>query len=140
MDIAAKTDALFQTITKEDGKEYTYREVAKRSDDAFSSTTVWKVRTGQIKNPSFKVLKGICKAFGVPITYYTDESASEESIPKYQAKRYHKQMTEQILRRAHQLDANGKKAVLDMVNYILKLQEQSEGSDESTEQEQDMRR
>ena len=130
-DIAAKTDALFRTITKKDGKGYSYREIAERSGNAFSSTTVWKVRSGQIKNPTLKVLKGICKAFGIPISYYPNECASEENIPQYQAEQDHDQMLEQIALGVHQLDADGKRAILSIVNYILELQQAGDDDENS---------
>jgi transcriptional regulator with XRE-family HTH domain len=91
MDVAARTDALFRKITRPDGKEYSCREIAEKTGETFTSTTVWKVRSGQIKNPTFKVLKGICKAFGVSINYYADEHVTEDDIPVYQAQYLYEQ-------------------------------------------------
>ncbi|MFP3965408.1 hypothetical protein SMC26_24080 [Actinomadura fulvescens] len=51
--------------------------IAAGSDEAISSTTVWKLRTGRQDNPQFKTLTALASFFGVPIGYFGFSSESE---------------------------------------------------------------
>ncbi|HID65163.1 MAG TPA: XRE family transcriptional regulator [Anaerolineae bacterium] len=130
MDIAERTDLLFRTITK-NGKEYSYREVENLAGGAVSSTTIWKVRTGKIRNPSQKTIRALSTAFQVPVAFFFDENVTQEDIPRYRQQYRSEKMVEQITLRSYDLDDEGKQAVLDMINWVRKAQ----GLDNNNEEE-----
>lgn len=124
--IAEKIDLLFKTITRPDGKEYSYRDIEELSGDAISGTAIWKVRTGQTKNPTPKLLQALSQAFEVPLAYFSQESVSPEDVPAFQAQYQSDQMVEQIALRASKLDDEGKQAILDMIDLVSKYQKTDE--------------
>lgn len=74
-ELAAKLNRLFESIPQPDGSEYTNRAAAVALTDAgvsVSAQHLWHLRTGRADNPSFRLLDGIARLFGVPITYFSD--------------------------------------------------------------------
>jgi transcriptional regulator with XRE-family HTH domain len=66
--IGAKVDYLFRTITKPNGKPYTYQEVAARTGLNFSYLR--KLRVGKVASPSRKVLERLTTFFGITPDYW----------------------------------------------------------------------
>lgn len=122
MRINKRIDLLFQTITKPDGSQYSYRDVENLAGKVVSSTSLWKVRTGKTKNPSQRLLQALSQAFQVPVSFFFDENVSPESIKSYQAQFQSEKMVEQIALRSAELDDEGKQAILDMINVVRKAQ------------------
>jgi transcriptional regulator with XRE-family HTH domain len=121
-DIAERLDLLFRTVTKEGGKEYSYREIEELAGGAITSTSIWKIRTGRTRNPSLKTLQALSAAFEVPVAYFFIEEVTEDDIPAYLQQYRDEKMVEQIALRAKDLDDNGKQAILDMINYVRRVQ------------------
>ena len=133
-DIAERLDLLFRTVTKEGGKEYSYREIEELAGGAITSTSIWKLRTGRTQNPSLKTLQALATAFQVPVSYFFVEEVSKDDIPAYLQQYHDEKMVEQIALRAKGLDDNGKQAILDMINYVRKAQGlDNNGEEESAE-------
>ena len=102
-DIAERLDLLFRTVTKEGGKEYSYREIEELAGGAITSTSIWKIRTGRTRNPSLKTLQALSAAFEVPVAYFFIEEVTEDDIPAYLQQYCDEKMVEQIaLRARHQ--------------------------------------
>jgi transcriptional regulator with XRE-family HTH domain len=120
MNISERVDLLFKTILDEDGNEYSYRQVEKMGGGEISFAAIWKLRVGRTKNPTRKMLRVLSKAFGVPIAYFFDEDVSLDSLPQYQETYRERQdeILDKIALRAGDLDANGRKAILDLIEYI----------------------
>jgi transcriptional regulator with XRE-family HTH domain len=132
-DIAERLDLLFRTVTKEGGKEYSYREIEELAGGAITSTSIWKLRTGRTQNPSLKTLQALGTAFQVPVSYFFVEEVTEDDIPAHLQQYHDEKMVEQIALRAKDLDDNGKQAILDMINYVRRVQglnNNDEGSNE----------
>jgi transcriptional regulator with XRE-family HTH domain len=132
-DIAERLDLLFRTVTKEGGKEYSYREIEELAGGAITSTSIWKLRTGRTQNPSLKTLQALATAFQVPVSYFFVEEVTEDDIRAYLQQYHDEKMVEQIALRAKDLDDNGKQAILDMINYVRRVQglnNNDEGSNE----------
>jgi transcriptional regulator with XRE-family HTH domain len=133
VDIAKRLDLLFRTVTKKGGKEHSYREIEELAGGATSSTTIWKLRTGRTQNPSLKTLQALGTAFQVPVSYFFVEEVTEDDIPAYLQQYHDEKMEEQIALRAKDLDDDGKQAILDMINYVRRVQglnNKDEGSHE----------
>ncbi|MBN1317202.1 MAG: hypothetical protein JXA42_17090 [Anaerolineales bacterium] len=118
MDIAERVDLLFKTITKKDSSSYSYRDIEGMAENAITSTSIWKVRTGKIKNPSQRVLQALSMAFEVPISYFFDENVTPEDIDQYRAQYRSEKMVEQIALRSAELNDAGKKAILEMIDFV----------------------
>jgi transcriptional regulator with XRE-family HTH domain len=136
-DIAERLDLLFRTVTKEGGKEYSYREIEELAGGAITSTSIWKIRTGRTRNPSLKTLQALSAAFEVPVAYFFIEEVTEDDIPAYLQQYRDEKMVEQIALRARDLDDNGKQAILDMINYVRRVQGLNNDDKEGNEEEAD---
>jgi transcriptional regulator with XRE-family HTH domain len=137
VNITERVDLLFRTVVKPGGKEYSYREVAGLAGGAVSSTTIWKVRTGKIANPSQKTIQALSTAFGVPVRFFFDQDVTPDDLPQYRSEYRSEKMAEQIALRASDLDENGKQAILDMINYVRRAQGLDPGTEEDYGQEGD---
>jgi transcriptional regulator with XRE-family HTH domain len=74
--IAELVERLFKTHRRPDDKEYSLSEVAtklKTFGISIDSTTLGKVRSGEISNPGRRVLLGLCQFFRVPASYFFPE-------------------------------------------------------------------
>lgn len=136
-DIAERLDLLFRTVTKEGGKEYSYREIEELAGGAITSTSIWKIRTGRTRNPSLKTLQALSAAFEVPVSYFFIEEVTEDDIPAYLQQYRDEKMVEQIALRARDLDDNGKQAILDMINYVRRVQGLNNNDKGGNEEEAD---
>jgi transcriptional regulator with XRE-family HTH domain len=81
--LAAKLDYLFRVMRPKGGGEYTYREVAQQINDSGTATTIsasylWQLRRGEKTNPTIKHIEAIAKFFGVPPSYFLDDTAAEQ--------------------------------------------------------------
>ncbi len=69
-------------------------------------------------NPGFHVIQALADFFGVDVDYFArdEPAAGEEIIPP--PGRYY----EEICDHASRLDERGRKAILDLMDYLLSLQ------------------
>ncbi len=74
--LAVNLNRLFETIPRpEGGGLYTNEVAAKALGDLgvqVSAQHLWLLRTGKRDNPSFRLLDGIARLFGVPLAYFSD--------------------------------------------------------------------
>ncbi len=122
MNVTDRIDLLFKTITKPDGKEYSYQDVEKMGEGAVTRAAIWKARTGKTENPRPKLLGVISKAFQVSMEYFSDEQVTAGDIPRYQKQYHNDRMVERIALRSSGLDEDGKQAILDMITFVRKVQ------------------
>lgn len=129
MSIADKIDLLFKTITKPNGKAYSYQDVAELAEGAVTRAAIWKARTGKTENPGRRLLGALSEAFQVPPEYFSDEQVTAKDIPRYQKQYRSDVLVEQIALRSSGIDNEGKQAILEMVAYVQKLQRASDESE-----------
>lgn len=79
--VAQLVDDLFWTHRKENGEEYTYKEVCAALNGAIEPSHLFKLRKGSIKNPGRKTLLALCTFFKVPATYFFPELDALEQLP-----------------------------------------------------------
>ncbi|AIG75348.1 hypothetical protein ED92_33490 [Amycolatopsis sp. MJM2582] len=78
--LAEKLDHLFAHVTRRNGSEFTYEEVASAitaEGVTISQSYVWQLRKGKKDNPTLKHLQGLADFFGVPVTYFFNEGVSD---------------------------------------------------------------
>ncbi len=121
--LAEKIDHLFKQFTRPDGREYTYQDVELGTGKAITDTYVWKLRSGQATNPSYRVLKALSDFFEVPVSYFFGEEVAPDYLQQMQlASQLHKAGVANIALRASGLDERGRQAILDMIEYVRKAQ------------------
>lgn len=80
-DLATRLNRLFDNIPKPGGGQYSNEAAAQALADLGVSVTaqhIWHLRTGRRDNPSFRLLEGIARLFGVPIAYFSDEETERQ--------------------------------------------------------------
>lgn len=83
--LAEKTEWLFQNVRDpEDGQPYSNANIAAMIEQlcpgfSVTPTTIWNIRTGRSDNPSWKLIEGLAKAFGVTPLYFTDDDAEQQT-------------------------------------------------------------
>ena len=127
--LAEKLERLFDEVRKPDGSKYSQTEVIEGTKGVLTRVYLWKLRTGRAMNPGFHVIKAISDFFGVEPSYFFETSEEESSTPD--SSKPDDEMVKKILLRSNKLDDAGRKAILDMIDYILTTQKG--GSDQSKE-------
>jgi transcriptional regulator with XRE-family HTH domain len=115
--LAEKLDRLFEEKRKPDGSQYTQADVVEGTQGVLTRVYLWKLRTGRASNPGFQILQAISDFFGVDPSYFFEdrlEEAVDESL------RVRNDLLNKITLRSSMLDEEGKQAVLNMIDYILK--------------------
>ncbi|MEU6034024.1 helix-turn-helix domain-containing protein [Actinomadura sp. NPDC047616] len=79
--LAERLDYLFKTVHPAGRGPYSYEEAAQaitqQTGVSITRTALWKLRTGQTADPQFSTLKAIAEFFGVPVTYFSDDSKAQ---------------------------------------------------------------
>lgn len=123
LSFANKLNQLFDLRRKKNGQPYTHEEVG--SATGITTGTISKLRRGQIGNPSHKVIDALARFFEVDPNYFFEVSTetNEESDA----------LLDVISLRASNLSEGGRRALLNMLDEIIKLEEAYD-EDEHSEQ------
>jgi transcriptional regulator with XRE-family HTH domain len=115
---AEKLEKLFEEVRKPGGSKHTQTEVIAATNGVLTRVYLWKLRTGRAVNPGFHIIKALADFFGVDTDYFSKEQtvAGEENIKP--VGRY----VAEIQARAVKLDEKARKAVLDLMDFILSIQ------------------
>jgi transcriptional regulator with XRE-family HTH domain len=122
--LASRLDHLFRTIHPGRGKPFTPAHVAEAINDAAgeqitSSTYVWQLRTGRRDNPTYKLLIGLSRFFGVSPTYFFDEAETERgAIPAEVALALKDDAVRDIALRSAGLSERSLKVIADTVTGV----------------------
>jgi transcriptional regulator with XRE-family HTH domain len=114
--LAEKLERLFDEVRKPDGSKYTQAEVVKGTSGILTRVYLWKLRTGRATNPGYQIIKALADFFGVDTNYFSEAENDAEIV------RPEGRYIEDIQTRAYQLDEKGRKAILDMMEFILSTQ------------------
>jgi transcriptional regulator with XRE-family HTH domain len=120
--LAERLERLFKTFRRKDGKEYTYKDIEAGTGKAVTAPYVWKLRTGEAKNPSIRILRALSEFFGVPMTYFVEDTSEEELANLKLAAELRDPNVARIALRARDLDEDGQRAILEMIEYVRKAQ------------------
>jgi transcriptional regulator with XRE-family HTH domain len=122
-----KLDELFNRIKKPDGKPFSYGDVAKgiqaEGEPSITAGYIWKLRTGAVKNPGYRVIKAIARFFDVPVAYFFEEERDEtERLTEINLARQLKDspQVQKIALRASSLADAEQEAILAMISAIQK--------------------
>ncbi len=114
---AEKLQKLFDTVTKSDGTKYSQEEVIQGTQGVLTRVYLWQLRTGRATNPGYNVILALAEFFKVEPTYFFEEDEKESQSIQDAIRN---DMVNQIALRATRLDDDSQKAVLFMIDSILK--------------------
>jgi transcriptional regulator with XRE-family HTH domain len=120
--LAERIDRLFATFRRTDDKEYTYKDVEAGTNKAVTAPYIWKLRTGKAKNPSIRVLRALSDFFGVPTSYFIEDTSEEEMENLKLAAELRDAGVAHIALRSSGLNEEGRRAILEMIEYVRKAQ------------------
>ena len=120
--LAERIERLFKTFRRKDGKEYSYKDVEAGTGKAVTAPYVWKLRTGEAQNPSLRILRALSEFFGVPMTYFIQDTSEEELANLKLAAELRDTGVARIALRASEVDEDGRRAILEMIEYVRKAQ------------------
>jgi transcriptional regulator with XRE-family HTH domain len=117
--LSEKLQRLFEEVRKPDGKKYTQAEVVAGTRGVLTRVYLWKLRTGRAANPGFHVVQALADFFGVDADYFArgDAGAVVEDIPASPGCYF-----AEICDRASRLDERSRKAILNLIDYLLSIQ------------------
>ena len=115
---AARLNALFQTSTRPDGKHYSQQDVVEGCQGTITRVYLWKLRTGRARNPSMRVVQALADFFGVSVDYF---SAPDEQGKLGAERNLDDPLVAQICEKYSQLDEQGKRVILNLIDYLIKL-------------------
>ncbi len=116
--LADKLEKLFDEVRKPDGAKYTQTEVVEGTNGVLTRVYLWKLRTGRATNPGFHIIKALADFFSVDTNYFSEEEIVADKEKTKPVGRY----VDEIQARAYKLDEKARKAVLDMMDFILSTQ------------------
>ena len=120
--LAEKLERLFFEKRKPDGSQYTQTEVIEATGGVLTRVYLWKLRTGRATNPGYQIVQAISDFFDVDPSYFFE---GEDQLPAEREKtRPYNKLAEEIAVRSSMLDEDGMKAVLTMIDYMLKSRQQ----------------
>ncbi|MGC1208821.1 MAG: helix-turn-helix domain-containing protein [Ornithinimicrobium sp.] len=125
-ELATQLNHLFATIPQPDGTEYTNKAAAEAltADGVHvSAQHLWHLRTGRADNPSFKLLAGVARLFGVPIAYFSDpevEAQVQSELATLAALR--EAGVKSLLNRAHGVSPQNMKHIEGILDQIRRVE------------------
>lgn len=118
-----KLERLFAEVRKPDGSRYTQAEVVHGTHGALTRVYLWKLRTGRATNPGYQIIKALADFFRVDTDYFAEgvETPTAQGNPALPGR-----FVQEIMVRASQMDDKGQKVILDLMDYLISLQESEE--------------
>lgn len=130
--LAEKTEWLFQNVRDPvDGQLYSNARIAAKIEECMpgftvTATTIWNIRTGKSENPSWRLIEGLAKAFGVSPLYFSAEEddtgaiQTQEELALLAALR--DSTVRQLALRAQGMTSASLSTVLDLVERVRELE------------------
>ena len=125
-DLAAKLNRLFETIPQPDGSEYTNKAAAAALSAEGVTVSVqhlWHLRTNRADNPSFRLLEGVARLFGVPIAYFSDPDVEAQVAAELDTLAALRNAgVKSLLTRAHGVSPENMKHIEGILDQIRKVE------------------
>ena len=130
--LAEKTEWLFQNVRDPvDGQPYSNARIAAKIEQCMpgfsvTATTIWNIRTGKSENPSWRLIEGLAKAFGVSPLYFSAEEdetgarQTQEELALLAALR--DTSVRQLALRAQGMTSQSLATVLELVERVRELE------------------
>ena len=113
---AAKLNRLFEEKRKPDGTRYSQKEVFESAPGVITRLYLWRLRKGKAFRPTYAVVKALADCFGVEPSYFFENGETAEAAEGDQQN----DLVHEIALRSSGLDKDGQRAVLFMIDSIIK--------------------
>lgn len=125
--LAARIDQLFQTVRREDGRRYTYEQVARALERqtglVVSASYLWRLRSGKSDNPTLKHLEALATFFGVsPLYFFQDTEAPARQQDEQLENSLRDRHVREIVRELHGLSSSSVAAIAAMVRSARRIE------------------
>lgn len=125
--LSERLNRLFDVVHPPDRGPYSNAEVAvlmeKRGLDKITATYLWMLRTGRRDNPTKRHLEALASFFGVPTAYWFDDHVAETTAQELELVRLMRDSKiKNVLLRLSDVSADGKEAVLNLVDGVRKME------------------
>ncbi|MFD9896118.1 helix-turn-helix domain-containing protein [Amycolatopsis sp. NPDC059027] len=130
---AEKLTALIDSARVDGRAPHSYRELSaaieRAGGPAMSPAYIQQLATGKRINPKIHYVEALAKLFGVPVTYFFDESEkSDTGSPTGEAKL--------MALRAQELSPQGRRQVMDLLDLVERYERaERDSADEPDERE-----
>ena len=132
--LAEKLDRLFSTMHPRGRGEYTYEEVAegiRQRGGSISASYIWMLRKGQQTNPSKGHLEALADFFGVPVSYFFDQTVADRVDAQLELLAAMREAgVQEIALRVSELTPEGRRAIAAMIKQVRQLQQGPRHADE----------
>lgn len=125
--LSDRLNRLFEIVHPADRGPFSNAEVASRLEEAggatLSGTYIWQLRNGSRDNPTKRHLEALATFFGVPVSYFFDDSAAAQIDQELAAIRQMRDAgVEQVALRAVGLSGKSMEAVVAMIERVRELE------------------
>ncbi|MFJ4204115.1 XRE family transcriptional regulator [Streptomyces sviceus] len=122
-----RLNRLFEAVHPPDRGPYSNSEVAElmaeRGLETVTPTYLWMLRTGRRDNPTKRHLEALARFFGVPAAYWFDDEVAEKTAEELKLlELLRDSKIKNVLLRLSDVSADGKEAVLGLVDGVRKME------------------
>lgn len=125
--LSDRLNRLFEVVHPPDRGPFSNAEVtelmAERGLETVTSTYLWMLRTGRRDNPTKRHLEALASFFGVPAAYWFDDEVAEKTAQELELLQLLRDSKiKNVLLRLSDVSADGKEAVLGLVDGVRKME------------------
>ncbi len=138
--LADKLNHLFAYYTPRDGQEYSNEHVAAaisaRGEVKISQSYIWQLRKSKKDNPTYKHLQALAGFFGVPVSYFFDDTVTDRVDQQLEKLRSEQVRLNEIAgssdvqimaMRAGELSPQRRRLVMELLNVVYREQKAERG-------------
>lgn len=137
-----KLNRLFEKVRPHPDREYSNAQVAAEINaeaiggQTISQSYIWQLRNSIKDNPTIKHLQGLARFFGVPVSYFFDDSVTDRVDAELARLREQQEKLTQlrsggdaqmIAMRAGELSESRRQQVIDLLNVVYELEKGERG-------------
>lgn len=122
--LAQKVDWLFDVHRTPQGRQFTYGQVQRATNNHITASYVWKLRTGAMGNPGLSALEALAGFFQVPLDYfshggeYLEDTIRLAHAPAGGASSGRQDALRLLAERAGGLSDEHLRAVVELIEYL----------------------
>lgn len=139
--LADKLNHLFAHYTPRDGQEYSNEQVAAaisaRGEVKISQSYIWQLRKSKKDNPTYKHLQALAGFFGVPVSYFFDDTVTDRVDQQLEKLRSEQLRLNEIAgssevqimaMRAGELSPQRRRLVMELLNVVYREEKAERGN------------
>ncbi|TWP51028.1 helix-turn-helix transcriptional regulator [Lentzea tibetensis] len=137
--LADKLNQLFALHTSRSGQEYSNEQVAVAIADTgvtISQSYIWQLRKAKKDNPTFKHLQALAGFFGVPVSYFFDDTVTDRVNEQLERLRSEQVRLNELTKgseaqlmamRAGELSPDRRRLVMELLDVVYRQEKAERG-------------